>query len=138
MLAINCRKMNVELVRRLQPTKSSSSRAASSSSDRPQFATGPGIGINSLFVNEAFCVTGSDDGVLRLWPLDFSSIYLEAGPSVVVVEVVERSARPQTCHFFRAEHDAAVTGVEMTSDGLKILAATDNVRCPPVEQRAPL
>ena len=38
-----------------------------------------GIGINCISVNEAFCVTGSDDGYLRLWPLDFSGVVLEAG-----------------------------------------------------------
>ena len=38
-----------------------------------------GIALNSLSVNEAFCVTGSHDGFLRLWPLDFSFVYLEAG-----------------------------------------------------------
>ena len=38
-----------------------------------------GIGINALSFHESFCVTGSDDGFLRLWSLDFSSIFLEAG-----------------------------------------------------------
>jgi len=38
-----------------------------------------GLGINSLCVNESFCATGSDDGILRLWPLDFSTVFLEAG-----------------------------------------------------------
>ena len=38
-----------------------------------------GIGVNSLCVNESFCATGSDDGYLRLWPLDFSTVFLEAG-----------------------------------------------------------
>ena len=37
-----------------------------------------GICVNSMFVNEAFCVTGSDDGFLRLWNLDFKQIFLEA------------------------------------------------------------
>ena len=32
-----------------------------------------------MCVNEAFCVTGSEDGFLRLWPLDFKHVYLEAG-----------------------------------------------------------
>lgn len=32
-----------------------------------------------MSVNEAFCITGSDDGYLRLWPLDFSGVILEAG-----------------------------------------------------------
>ena len=40
---------------------------------------GGGIAINCMCVNEAFCVTGSEDGFLRLWPLDFKHVYLEAG-----------------------------------------------------------
>ena len=38
-----------------------------------------GVAINSLYLHEAFCVTGSEDGLLRLWPWDFSSVFLEAG-----------------------------------------------------------
>ena len=40
---------------------------------------GGGVAINSLYLHEAFCVTGSEDGLLRLWPWDFSSVFLEAG-----------------------------------------------------------
>lgn len=40
---------------------------------------GPGIAINSISVSSSFCATGSEDGFLRLWPLDFSSVFLEAG-----------------------------------------------------------
>lgn len=43
-----------------------------------------GLGINSLSVNESFCATGSDDGILRLWPLDFSTVFLEAGNNINV------------------------------------------------------
>ena len=43
-----------------------------------------GLGINSLCVNESFCATGSDDGILRLWPLDFSTVFLEAGNNINV------------------------------------------------------
>ena len=32
-----------------------------------------------LAVNDAFCVTGSNDGYLRLWPLDFDGPFMEAG-----------------------------------------------------------
>lgn len=43
------------------------------------FVPGPGIAINSISVSSSFCATGSEDGFLRLWPLDFSSVFLEAG-----------------------------------------------------------
>lgn len=41
--------------------------------------SGPGIGINSISFSSTFCATGSEDGYLRLWPLDFSAVVLEAG-----------------------------------------------------------
>ena len=34
--------------------------------------------IDSIAVNEGFCVTGSMDKYLRVWPLDFSDFFLEA------------------------------------------------------------
>ena len=64
---------------------------------------GPGIAINSMNVNEAFCVTGSDDGFLRLWPLTFREVYLEA------------------------EHEGPVTAVDISADGSRILAGTVTV-----------
>lgn len=45
---------------------------------------GPGIAVNSISVCGAFCATGSEDGFLRLWPLDFSSVFLEAGQYLAV------------------------------------------------------
>ncbi|KPP58808.1 hypothetical protein Z043_123333, partial [Scleropages formosus] len=39
----------------------------------------PGIAVNSISISSAFCATGSEDGYLRLWPLDFS-----AGPVTLV------------------------------------------------------
>ena len=38
-----------------------------------------GVAITVLCLHEAFSVTGSEDGVLRVWPSDFSSPFLEAG-----------------------------------------------------------
>jgi len=66
-------------------------------------SSGPGIAVNSMAVNETFCVTGSDDGFLRLWPLDFAHVYLEA------------------------EHEGPVTAVNFSTDGLKVLAGTATV-----------
>ena len=65
--------------------------------------SGPGIAINCMNVNEAFCVTGSDDGFLRLWPLTFREVYLEA------------------------EHEGPVTAVDISADGSRILAGTTTV-----------
>uniref|UniRef100_A0A4W6G2L9 WD repeat domain 90 n=1 Tax=Lates calcarifer TaxID=8187 RepID=A0A4W6G2L9_LATCA len=64
------------------------------------FNTGPGIAINSISVSSSFCATGSEDGFLRLWPLDFSSVFLEA------------------------EHEGPVSLVSVSSDSLQVLAAT--------------
>ena len=51
--------------------------ASSKTSVKPM-AQSVGVCVNSMCVNEAFCVTGSDDGFLRLWNLDFKQIFLEA------------------------------------------------------------
>ncbi|GLD57492.1 WD repeat-containing protein 90 [Lates japonicus] len=64
------------------------------------FNTGPGIAVNSISVSSSFCATGSEDGFLRLWPLDFSSVFLEA------------------------EHEGPVSLVSVSSDSLQVLAAT--------------
>ncbi|TRY93037.1 hypothetical protein DNTS_025166 [Danionella cerebrum] len=64
------------------------------------FGSGLGIAVNSISVCAEFCVTGSEDGFMRLWPLDFSSVFLEA------------------------EHEGPVSVVRVSSDGLSVLAAT--------------
>ncbi|KAF7204596.1 WD repeat-containing protein 90 isoform X2 [Nothobranchius furzeri] len=64
------------------------------------FNTGPGIPINSISVSSSFCATGSEDGFLRLWSLDFSAVLLEA------------------------EHEGPVSEVLVSSDSLQVLAAT--------------
>ncbi len=73
----------------------------------PSTTTGTGgVAIHTLGLHEAFCVTGSEDGVLRLWPLDFSSSFLEA------------------------EHEGGVTTVDISEDGLKVIAGTSSVGLP--------
>jgi WD40 repeat protein len=59
-------------------------------------------GIKALVVTDGFCVTGSDDRFLRVWPLDFSDYFLEA------------------------QHAAPVTSVGVSSDSLKIAISTQN------------
>ena len=52
--------------------------------------------INSIVINNGFAVTGSDDKFLRVWPVDFSDFFLEA------------------------EHEAPVTAIGMSPDGLQV------------------
>jgi len=58
--------------------------------------------IMSVAVNEGFCVTGSADKYLRVWPLDFSEFYLEA------------------------QHEGDVSSVKISPDGLQIACGTSN------------
>ena len=71
--------------------------------------------INTMVIHEAFCVTGSDDGLLRVWPLDFSNVILEVGeygvPFVskyyclfdglvtLAVKSVKHHVNVKLCHF---------------------------------------
>lgn len=59
-------------------------------------------GIKALAVCEAFCVTGSDDMYLRVWPLDFSEFFMEA------------------------KHESLVQNVAISPDSVEILCATEN------------
>ncbi|XP_061564581.1 WD repeat-containing protein 90 isoform X1 [Cololabis saira] len=86
----------VKNVRRLLPTQLQHA-------DRREKLTlnsGPGIAINSISVSSSLCATGSEDGFLRVWPLDFSAVFLEA------------------------EHEGAVSMVSLSSDSHQVLAAT--------------
>ena len=56
--------------------------------------------IHSIAINEGFCVTGSADRYLRVWPLDFSDFFLEA------------------------EHEGAVSSVDVSQDGLRLAIGT--------------
>jgi WD40 repeat protein len=58
--------------------------------------------IHTIAVNEGFCVTGSQDKFLRVWPLDFSDYFLEA------------------------EHEGPVQAVDVSPDGLKLAVGTSS------------
>uniref|UniRef100_A0A3Q2NPU8 WD repeat-containing protein 90 n=1 Tax=Fundulus heteroclitus TaxID=8078 RepID=A0A3Q2NPU8_FUNHE len=87
----------VKNVRRLLPAQQ---QQHADRREKQTFNTGPGIAINSISVSSSFCATGSEDGFLRLWTLDFSSVILEA------------------------EHEGAVSEVSVSFDSLQVLAAT--------------
>ncbi|XP_031416845.1 WD repeat-containing protein 90 isoform X2 [Clupea harengus] len=86
----------IKNVRRVLPTQPSHGQRR----EKQTFSTGQGIAVNSISVCEGFCATGSEDGYMRLWPLDFSAVFLEA------------------------EHEGPVCHVCISDDGLKVLAST--------------
>ena len=58
--------------------------------------------IYSIAVNEAFCVIGSMDSYLRVWPLDLQDFIMEA------------------------QHEGIVSSVDISNDGLKVACGTMN------------
>lgn len=86
---------------------------------------GPVIAINSISVTSSFCATGSEDGYLRLWPLDFSAVFLEAGRDSEQwhnVYLQQTNSRQQYYSF--PEHEGPVSLVSVSSDSLQVLAST--------------
>ncbi|XP_045849111.1 WD repeat-containing protein 90 isoform X2 [Meles meles] len=97
-LEIDPQRMALRHARRLLPARPPDGPVA----QKPTFSSGPGISISSLSVSQAICAVGSEDGYLRLWPLDFSSVLLEA------------------------EHEGPVTSVCISPDGQRVLSATSS------------
>ncbi|XP_067859383.1 WD repeat-containing protein 90 isoform X3 [Heptranchias perlo] len=95
-IEIDYKNVVIKNARRLFPSQQKHSHRR----EMVAFNSGAGIAINSISVSAAFCATGSDDGYLRLWPLDFSTVFLEA------------------------EHEGGVSFVSIDPTGLKVLAAT--------------
>ncbi|CDQ58725.1 unnamed protein product [Oncorhynchus mykiss] len=95
-LEIDYRSVAIKNVRRLLPAQQPHSQRR----EKQTFGMGLGIAVNSISVSSAFCATGSEDGFLRLWPLDFSTVFLEA------------------------EHEGPVSLVSVSDDGLSVMAAT--------------
>ena len=58
--------------------------------------------IYSIAINQAFCVTGSEDQYLRIWALDFNEFLMEA------------------------KHEGTVCSVDISADGLRVACGTLN------------
>ncbi|KAG5194876.1 hypothetical protein JEQ12_012165 [Ovis aries] len=97
-LEIDHQRMAVRHARRLLPLQTPRGPLA----PKRTFSSGPGIAINSLSVSRSACAVGSEDGYLRLWPLDFSSVLLEA------------------------EHEGPVSSVRVSPGGLRVLSTTSS------------
>ncbi|CAG04359.1 unnamed protein product, partial [Tetraodon nigroviridis] len=65
----------IKNIRRLQPAQ----QLRENCWEKPPLKRDTGIAINSISVSSSFCCTGSEDGFLRLWSLDFTNVFLEAG-----------------------------------------------------------
>ncbi len=78
----NTSKMEIENVRVLEPLMKSTTttkKLAGILSKKEQPVVVPlALRLNSLSVTNSFCATGSDDGFVRVWPLDFSQVSVEA------------------------------------------------------------
>jgi hypothetical protein len=93
----NMAKCEIENVRVLEPVVNKTGILASGSSP-----VHPSLRLNSLAVSDSFCATGSEDGYVRIWTLDFSQVSVEA------------------------EHEAAIGLVRFSPDCFKIATATVN------------
>lgn len=60
-------------IHRLLPNK-----RPSGSADKITMANGPSIGISALTCTSQFCLTGSNDGYVRVWSNDFTQVFMEA------------------------------------------------------------
>ena len=56
--------------------------------------------ICSISVSAGFCVTGSEDQYLRVWPLDFSEFFLEA------------------------KHEGTIISLDVSPNGLQVVSGT--------------
>ncbi|XP_066496904.1 WD repeat-containing protein 90 [Tiliqua scincoides] len=108
-LEIDYKNVTVRNARRLLPAEFQHSHRR----EKQTFNSGPGIALNSICLSSSFCATASEDGYLRLWPLDFSEVFLEA------------------------EHDNPVISVRISPDNLKVLCTTStgNVGCLDIQSR---
>ncbi|XP_045426288.1 WD repeat-containing protein 90 isoform X2 [Pipistrellus kuhlii] len=97
-LEIDHQRMAVRCARYLLPVETPSSPLP----QKQAFSPGPGIAISSLSISQAECAVGSEDGCLRLWPLDFSLVLLEA------------------------EHEGPISSVRLSPDGLRVLSTTSS------------
>ncbi|XP_069726130.1 WD repeat-containing protein 90 [Phaenicophaeus curvirostris] len=95
-LEVDYKNVCVRSARRLLPTQPQGRQWQ----EKAGSGTGPGIAINSISISSSFCATGSEDGYLRLWPLNFSAVILEA------------------------EHEAPVSCVCISPDSRKVLCTT--------------
>nr|XP_034986517.1 WD repeat-containing protein 90 isoform X1 [Zootoca vivipara] len=108
-LEINYKNVAVRNARRLLPSEGQHSHRR----EKQTFNSGPGIALNSICLSSTFCATASEDGYLRLWPLDFSEVFLEA------------------------EHPSPVSSVRISPDNLKVLCTTasGNVGCLDIQSK---
>ncbi len=94
-------------------------------------------GIQCLSFNDGICATGSEDGFIRLWPLDFDGPFMEAGrvlasfavtgyKSCFFTSLLKRFQLMFTLFVF-LEHEGCVTAIRVSTDGRMVSAGTNTV-----------
>uniref|UniRef100_F7AB73 WD repeat-containing protein 90 n=1 Tax=Ciona intestinalis TaxID=7719 RepID=F7AB73_CIOIN len=90
---VDFHKVTITSIHRLFPSNNTST-------DDSTMIDFTGLSLNTVRFTDSYVATGSDDGFLRLWPLDLSSAFIEA------------------------EHEGSVSDIDITPDGVKVLAST--------------
>ncbi|CAF0756991.1 unnamed protein product [Adineta ricciae] len=85
----------VTKIHRLLPKKHSDG-----STEKITMSDGPSIGICAFACTNNFCITGSNDGFVRVWSNDFTQVYIEA------------------------KHDQAICGLRTSHDQTRVLIST--------------
>ena len=93
-------KMEIETVRMLMPLESSAAESILDPNQHQPQHQQESIHLKSLTVTVAHCVTGSTDGFLRIWSLDFGKVFAEA------------------------KYEAAISQVRLSPNALKVITAT--------------
>ncbi|CAF0722865.1 unnamed protein product [Didymodactylos carnosus] len=94
-LELSYNEKRVLRIHRLLPLK-----RPTASSDKIILANAPSIGVNALTVTSNFCITGSNDGYIRVWSNDFQQTYIEA------------------------QHDNSICGLAISDDQTRVVVST--------------
>ena len=79
-----------------------------------------GVAIVSIAIHGQFVATGSEDGFLRIWSTDFSTVTMETGTQYMYMYVYNSL-------LLHADLEGAVTSLEVSSDGMSVMSATSTV-----------
>ena len=81
-----------------------------------------GVAIVSMAIHGQFVATGSEDGFLRIWSTDFSTVTMETGTQYTNMYMYVYNSL-----LLHADLEGAVTSLGVASDGMSVMSATSTV-----------